>query len=107
MMAHFIDVGQAHSTLLEFSCGAILIDAGAQDDANEQTPIGYLETFLDRRTDLNRTLDSILITHNHIDHTRALRRVVETFTVERFIENGFTTGSGAGDPNWLRGEVQA
>ena len=32
MVAHYIDVGQANATLLEFSCGAVLIDAGAQDD---------------------------------------------------------------------------
>ena len=31
MVAHYIDVGQANATLLEFSCGAVLIDAGAQD----------------------------------------------------------------------------
>ena len=29
MSAHFINVGQADATLLEFQCGAILIDAGA------------------------------------------------------------------------------
>ena len=32
MKAHFIDVGQANATLLEFKCGVVLIDAGAQDD---------------------------------------------------------------------------
>ena len=32
MKAHFIDVGQANATLLEFRCGVVLIDAGAQDD---------------------------------------------------------------------------
>jgi beta-lactamase superfamily II metal-dependent hydrolase len=29
MRAHYVNVGQANATLLEFSCGAILIDAGA------------------------------------------------------------------------------
>jgi len=105
MTAHFVNVGQAHATLLEFSCGAMLIDAGAEDDAHEQTLIDYLNTFFARRTDLNRTLEAVLITHNHIDHTRAVRRIVETFTVERYLDNGFTTASGVGGPNWLKKEV--
>jgi competence protein ComEC len=107
MTAHFIDVGQAHATLLEFSCGAILIDAGTQDDEHETKLLAFLEAFFTRRADLNRTLDSIIITHNHLDHTRSLRRLVETFTVERYIDNGFTTGSGRFGPNWLRAEVAA
>jgi competence protein ComEC len=107
MTAHFIDVGQAHATLLEFPCGAMLIDAGSQDDEHETRLVEYLDAFFDRRADLDRTLDSILITHNHLDHTRSLQRVVEAFTVERYIDNGFTTGSGRGGPNWLRREVAA
>ena len=105
MTAHFINVGQGHSTLLEFSCGAMLIDAGAQDDDHEQALVDYIEKFFARRTDLSRTLESILITHNHIDHTRALRQVVNTFTVERYLDNGFTEGSGTGGPNALKAEV--
>jgi beta-lactamase superfamily II metal-dependent hydrolase len=105
MTAHFMNVGQAHATLLEFACGAVLIDVGAQDDASQDVLVDYLEQFFKRRSDLGRTIDSILITHNHIDHTRALRRVVETFTVERYLDNGFVTGSGVGGPNWLKKEV--
>ena len=33
MTAHFINIGQGESVLLEFSCGGMLIDAGAQDTA--------------------------------------------------------------------------
>ena len=29
MQAHFIEMGQANATLLEFPCGTVLIDAGA------------------------------------------------------------------------------
>lgn len=114
MTAHFIDMGQADATLLEFSCGAILIDAGAQfkDDNNayntmhKQTLIGYLATFFNRRTGLNRTLDGVYITHNHIDHTHALREVAETFKVNDYIGTGLDASFGEAiiDPQWIRQE---
>ena len=34
-----------------------------------------------------------------------VRRIVETFTVERYLDNGFDRGSGVGGPNWLKKEV--
>lgn len=106
MYGHFIDVGQADATLLEFSCGAVLIDAGAQDSAHVNSLLTYLRDFFNRRQDLNNTLESIIVTHPHIDHTRALREVVEAFTVRRYIDTGASTGSGAGDPNWVRQNAQ-
>jgi len=88
MYAHFINVGQGDSTLLEFPCGAILIDAGSQSNDHTQNLLTYLEDFFSNRPDLNNTIDTVIITHNHIDHTRALREVVESFNVINFIENG-------------------
>ena len=105
MYAHFINVGQADATLLEFPCGAILIDAGSQDAAYTDSLANYLERFFRRRTDLQRTLDVVYITHNHIDHTRALRTVVENFTVERYVDNGQLEGIGTANPKWVRGEA--
>src|SRR3954470_22886810 len=105
MTAHFINIGQGQSILLEFSCGAVLIDAGAQDDAAKAGLVRYLNTFFTRRKDLHRTLNTILITHDHIDHDAALRTVVENFTVEHFVDNGLLTGPGAPNPKWLRKEV--
>ncbi len=102
MYAHYINVGQADATLLEFPCGAILIDAGAQDDSHAEALVAYLDEFFDKRTDLNRTLDSIIITHNHMDHTRALRTVVENFRVLRYIDNGQLEGRGTAHPRWIR-----
>ena len=102
MIAHCINVGQADATLLEFRCGAILVDAGSQDDATVEHLLAYLERFFTRRTDLNRTLESVIITHNHIDHTRALREIVQRFNVRRYIDNGQTTGRGTEDPRWVR-----
>lgn len=104
MYAHFIDVGQGDAALLEFSCGAILVDAGGQNAGTTQGLVSYLTTFFAARSDLNSTLESIIVTHNHVDHTRALREVVEAFTVNRFIENGQRGGFAQGDQDvtWLR-----
>ncbi len=54
MRVHYIDVGQADAALLEFPCGAILIDAGAQDANHVTILTNYLTNFFQRRTDLNK-----------------------------------------------------
>lgn len=102
MHAHFISVGHANATLLEFACGAVLIDAGAQDDEHVEKPVSYLRGVFQERGDLTSTLESIIITHNRIDHTRALRAVVEEFNVKRYVDNGQLTGPGTANPNWVR-----
>lgn len=102
MTAHFIDVGQADATLLEFPCGAILIDAGAADDFHANVLVEYLQKFFERRETLNRTLDLIIITHNHIDHNQALMAVMTEFTVKRYIDNGSKKGSGKAYTEWIR-----
>jgi beta-lactamase superfamily II metal-dependent hydrolase len=66
-----------------------------------------LNKFFARRTGLHRTLNTILITHDHIDHDFALRAVVENFTAEHYVDNGLISGPGAPNPNWLRSEVSA
>jgi competence protein ComEC len=105
MKAHFIDVGQGASALLEFSCGAILIDAGAQDEVHEEHLAEYLHDFFQRRQDLNNTLACVFITHPHIDHTRALRRVAEVCRIARYIDDGLLVGSGRHEVKWIRREV--
>jgi competence protein ComEC len=72
MVAHFINVGQGDAILLEFSCGAVLIDTGGE---STQRVLGrdrlhdYLEAFFARRADLARTLDLVVLSHPHADHT--------------------------------------
>ena len=102
MTAHFINVGQADATLLEFPCGAILIDAGAQGAAQEEHLVAYLKSFFERRTDLHKTLDLVIVTHAHIDHNLALDNVAKAFTIKRYIDNGLKVGSGKKNQNWLR-----
>ena len=91
---HFINVGQGASTLLEFPCGAVLIDAGAQDKLYKEKLLDYLNAFFSRRKDLHKTLDLVLITHDHIDHDLALKDIVDQFHIKRYIDNGLSNGSG-------------
>ena len=59
MKAHFIDVGQANATLLEFKCGVVLIDAGAQDDVYVDGLVDFITSVFDARPELDSTLDPI------------------------------------------------
>ena len=68
MKVHYIDVGQGNAALVEFSCGAVLIDAGGGNDDVAETLTTYPDDFFNRRSDLNRTLDAVFITHTHVDH---------------------------------------
>jgi competence protein ComEC len=97
MSAHYINVGQADSILLEFKKAAILIDAGGEatgDDRDKDHLIGYLNKFFVRRADLNRTLTAVIISHPHLDHTKNLMPVMRTFTVKNLIDGGNMRGSG-------------
>jgi beta-lactamase superfamily II metal-dependent hydrolase len=102
MVAHFINVGQGAATLLEFPCGAVLIDAGAQDAFFEHELIAYLDRFFATHQHLNRTIDLVIVTHAHQDHNIALDNVVQNFTVKRYVDNGMITGSGRRNQKWLQ-----
>lgn len=102
MRAHFINVGQADSILLEFPCGAALIDAGAQDEEYRDRLIAYLNTFFANRPDLNRTLRVVFVTHSHEDHANALKAIVNSFTVKNYVDDGVVDGSGKEYLNWIR-----
>ena len=60
MKAHFIDVGQANATLLEFKCGVVLIDAAAQDDEHVDGLVEFSTSVFDARTELDSTLELVL-----------------------------------------------
>ena len=84
MKVHFIDVGQGAATLLEFPCGAMLIDTGAQDQEHVDNLIDYLRDFFTRRKDLKSTLLQVTTTHPHIDHTMGLQRMALLIGTLRF-----------------------
>jgi competence protein ComEC len=88
---HFIDVGQGEANLLEFDKSAVMIDSGGENTANPNEAghlVDYLNKFFAGRPDLNRTIDTIIVSHPHIDHARRLNDVVTTFSVKNLIDGG-------------------
>ncbi len=102
MYAHYIDVGQGDATLLQFPCGTVLIDAGAQDNEHVSKLISYLDSFFTKNKQYNNTINTLIVTHTHIDHTRAIREVASKFTINNYIDNGQLKGPGTLNPKWIR-----
>ena len=100
---HLLDVGQGAATLLEFPCGAVLVDTGGELNASFDSRSALkaqLDAFFLRRTDLNRTLDSLIITHPHIDHLRGVPILLQDITVKNVVDNG-----DPGDDDLVRNEM--
>lgn len=101
MTVHHINMGQADATLLEFETAAVLIDVGASntgDNRNRDHLRAYLDNFFQRRSDLKRTIYSLIITHPHVDHTRLLMDVFRRYKVRNLVDNGDTVGGGGLQP---------
>ncbi len=94
MQAHFIDVGQADAALLEFPCGAVLVDAGLERKEDDFL-ITYLDEFFARRPDLKGRLSAVYITHNHHDHTKGLAAVAKKYQPGVLVHTGRESDSGA------------
>jgi len=91
MVLHVIDIGQGLAVLLEFPCGAILVDTGGEQNEGFDATVAlkrYLDEFFAVRTDLNKSLQSLVITHPHIDHTRGIEVVLSDFHVRNVVTNG-------------------
>ena len=88
LTVHFLDVGQADSTLLVSDGEAMLIDAGNRDDAAFIT--GYLA---DQGID---HLKYIVFTHPHEDHIGSGEAVIAAVDVDRiFMMDGYDEGNDA------------
>src|SRR5687767_13423950 len=73
MKMHVINIGQGESILLEFRSHAVLVDTGAEDTEDDDRYkvflAKYLDDFFQRRTELNRTLHGVVLSHPHVDHS--------------------------------------
>ncbi|MFT7580494.1 MAG: competence protein ComEC [Myxococcota bacterium] len=101
MRVHFVDVGQGQAVLVEFPCGAALIDTGGESDDyhkfyGDKELTRYLEAFFARRKDLNNTIDLMVLTHPHKDHSRGAESFFtkSPFAFKNIVTNGQETGSG-------------
>lgn len=97
---HVINVGQGSAMLVEFPCSVALIDTGGESNELFQSTdalMNYLDQFFARRTDLNNTIDLLMISHPHIDHTRGAREVAAKYRIKNLVTNAETKkGSGIG-----------
>ena len=97
MRIHLIDVGQGAATLIEFSCGVVLVDTGGEQNNmfnSEQNLIRYLERFFRIHKNLHSTIALLVLTHPHIDHTRSAMAVFRHFHVQNVVTDGMIVGSG-------------
>lgn len=107
MAVHYIDVDQGAAALLEFPCGAVMIDAGGRGDSAAQHLLGYLHAFFTRRSDLNNIIATLFVTHTHIDHDSNLEAVAEGFNVRGYVDNGVDHGSGRAPYKWVHDRAAA
>lgn len=74
---HYLDVGQADSTLIKAGETAVLIDGG--EAGNAQAIIQYL------RNQNVSTLEYVIATHPHADHIGGLAKIIAAFEVKNVI----------------------
>lgn len=90
---HAIDVDQGAAGLLETPCGTIMIDAGGRTPQSDAHLMAYLRAYF---ADRPKRIDALFLTHPHIDHDRALIKVVNAYDVGGYVYDGRTKGDGAG-----------
>jgi competence protein ComEC len=101
---HYINVGQAAAALVEFDSGLIMIDAGGEDTSDHPSAEVYRKHLVDYITKVfaehptwNNTIEGLIVSHPHIDHTMLIMDVLKNFTVHTLIDNGAECGSGMPD----------
>lgn len=116
MALHMIDVGQADAILLEFECAAALIDTGLDYSKNSgarEKFVEYLRWFFnERRPDLNRTLQLVVLSHSHADHANGVRVILGepdagfALKVVNAVDNGYDVLGGADEQVLLHSHAE-
>jgi len=94
MTAHFIDVGQGAATILEFSCGAVLIDSGGEQrngvfEGREKFE-DYVRKFFTDRPQFEGKFGLIVLSHPHQDHiwfVSSLKNSVGDYPTAAVVDN--------------------
>lgn len=110
MAVHAINVGQGDAFLVEFVCGAALIDTGLENRREiKERLAAYLAWFFEeRRPDLNNTLSLAVISHSHADHAAGVPIVLGdapaqvALSVRNVIDNGYDIQGGKEEQDRLR-----
>jgi competence protein ComEC len=76
LLAHYIDVGQADSILIQVNNKNVLIDAGNRGDAD--TIVSYLQKQGVKK------LDYVIATHPHEDHIGSMSDIIKKFPITEF-----------------------
>jgi competence protein ComEC len=101
MAVHMVDVGQGDSILVEFNCGAALIDTGVEWSSgsnSKQRLTQYLDMFFnERRPELNHTLKLVIVSHGHADHADGIPLLLDRaasfgpLTIQNVVDSGYDT----------------
>jgi len=96
-----IDVGQGDAILLEFNCGAALIDTGVEwsgGSDSKQRLTQYLDMFFNRRRpELNHTLNLVIVSHGHADHANGIPLLLDPnaafgpLAIQNVVDSGYDT----------------
>lgn len=91
---NFIDVGMGEAILIEAPNGVrMLIDGGGDFRGNFDTGRAIVTPILLSKKIL--TLDYVINTHPHSDHTGGLPHILNTFEVKTFVTGGYHTNDSA------------
>jgi len=91
MVIHFIDVGQGDAILVEFPCGSMLIDTGAEVNTEfngKEALIKYLSHRFES-TNKKKIIDLLVLTHPHKDHVLAASALIDNgFIFKNIVDDG-------------------